>query len=446
MNEVRKQITLLLLLSGLAFLAVKSHQVAFFIGLSALVIGLFSTVLTRNRNGAAHLFTAFIVGSEIFYRMTDAGLPSEFGKYASILLLGTGWLVQKKKRTFPPYILSYFLLLIPGAIITFDAVGFTAARKLVAFNLSGPMLIVVAFIYFYKRPFGDDDLKNLSRFFVYGVVLMAAYVYMHVGDYARISYNLGSNASSSGGFAATQVAPMFAAGILVLLVNLFQKRVLFGSVIVDVALMSAFMVQILFTFSRGGLFSAILALGLALIISRSLSFKRLLVTFVLPSVIFLFAFQFVDQTTGGNIYKRYLNQDEYGNKIKADYTTGRENILKTDLEIFGDNILLGVGAGMATEIRRQRLGIQLSSHDEYSRAVAEHGLLGLFALIILILLPLKYYFELSSNKKKFLFLAFMLFGASMMAHGAMRMALMSFFYGLAFVAFRFDKSTAPRVT
>ena len=68
---------------------------------------------------------------------------------------------------------------------------------------------------------------------------------------------------------------------------------------------------------------------------------------------------------------------------KVSDTTGREDIARADLEVWFDNPVLGVGPGVAKEYRAATFGRAAAAHTEFTRLLAEHGILGLVALIIL---------------------------------------------------------------
>ena len=64
-------------------------------------------------------------------------------------------------------------------------------------------------------------------------------------------------------------------------------------------------------------------------------------------------------------------------------TTGRLGAATTDLQVFSENPILGVGVGRSIEFHDTIEGISLAAHTEYTRLLAEHGLFGLLAIIII---------------------------------------------------------------
>ncbi|GAL82686.1 oligosaccharide repeat unit polymerase Wzy [Algibacter lectus] len=59
-----------------------------------------------------------------------------------------------------------------------------------------------------------------------------------------------------------------------------------------------------------------------------------------------------------------------------------------EFEEFRNNPFFGIGVGRAKEIRFQKTGIHAASHNEVSRIIAEHGMFGVFAFLILLLAPI----------------------------------------------------------
>jgi O-antigen ligase len=141
--------------------------------------------------------------------------------------------------------------------------------------------------------------------------------------------------------------------------------------------------------------------------------------------------------TGGLINKRYANQDAAG-RTKENQFTGREEVARSELNMFLDNPILGVGVGKGVEVRQEDTGNSVASHDEITRMLAEHGSLGAIGLLILFFTPLFLYFDNKFNMYLLCFLAFWFFTIN---HAAMRIAAPAFVYSLALLHVYFDKST-----
>jgi hypothetical protein len=80
-------------------------------------------------------------------------------------------------------------------------------------------------------------------------------------------------------------------------------------------------------------------------------------------------------------------------------------------------------------------GAYKAAHTEYSRLLAEHGLLGLMALLLLGLMFLQAFRRAPTPYAKGLTLAFMVWALAEMCHAAMRIAAISFLFALPFAQF-----------
>ncbi len=141
--------------------------------------------------------------------------------------------------------------------------------------------------------------------------------------------------------------------------------------------------------------------------------------------------------TLGMIDKRYENQDAAG-RTKDDVSTGRVDIFNDELEAFYENPVTGIGVGKAKEYRFEKSGIVAASHNEISRMISEHGMFGIIALVILIITPLA--FRLNNTSNVYLF-SFVIFWFLTINHSAMRIAAPAFIYGLSLITITREKKT-----
>src|SRR5690606_12199541 len=103
-----------------------------------------------------------------------------------------------------------------------------------------------------------------------------------------------------------------------------------------------------------------------------------------------FVWAYISVQTGGMIDKRYANQNASGVE-KESVLTGRETLMETEFQMFLDNPIFGVGVGKNREERIEMTGIVAASHSEVTRLLAEHGMLGVMALALLVCVPLYNY-------------------------------------------------------
>jgi O-antigen ligase len=185
------------------------------------------------------------------------------------------------------------------------------------------------------------------------------------------------------------------------------------------------------TFSRGGMITGFLMIVLLLVF---LYFKsnfggRVKLNYIIVLVVFalLATWTYTSFQTGGLINKRYSNQDAAG-RVKQSQFTGREDVAQNEIDTFLKNPIFGVGVGKGVEVRENETGIFVLSHDEITRMLAEHGSLGIVALLILFFTPLVLYLE---NKFNMFLLCFVAFWFLTINHAAMRTAAPAFVYSLS---------------
>ena len=156
--------------------------------------------------------------------------------------------------------------------------------------------------------------------------------------------------------------------------------------------------------------------------------KGKLIVISIASVLFsLGVWMYSSYQTKGLIERRYANEDARGRE-KEDRLGGRETIAKTELQMFLDNPIFGIGVGKNKEYRKELTGIEAASHNEITRLLAEHGSLGLLAFLILFATPLL----LSIDNRQHLYLfSFFAFWLLTINHAAMRIAAPAFVYALS---------------
>ena len=112
-----------------------------------------------------------------------------------------------------------------------------------------------------------------------------------------------------------------------------------------------------------------------------------------------------------------------------------------EFESFIEHPFLGIGVGRAKEVRFQKTGIHAASHNEVSRIIAEHGLFGILAFLVLVLAPL---FLRLGNKSNVFFYSFYLFWLLTINHSAMRIAAPAFIYALSLLDIVNEKNPVHR--
>jgi O-antigen ligase len=177
-------------------------------------------------------------------------------------------------------------------------------------------------------------------------------------------------------------------------------------------------------------------------------------TIIIVAIVFSVVWITLDNFTGGKLIGRYektLNKrqttldDEVENLDEESFSvdkvslSGREVIIESDIRIFLDNPILGIGVGMSSKEREKYIGFSAPPHTEVTRVLAEHGMFGVVALILYFFAPLKRFFEDISIGSKMFLLGFVIFSIITSFHSATRIAITVFPYALGFIIYNPSK-------
>lgn len=414
---------------GLAIFAVPFLSKVY--NISIVVVGLSFLIKNKNRNNEAILASAYLVSAEVVLRMTEGNLLSEFVKYAVMGFMIIGMFYKGFSKNAIP-IWFYLLLLVPGIILsTFTISLETNLRKAIIFNIIGPVCLAVCSIYCYQRKLNQKQMDNILLVMTMPIVTTVTYMFLHNPNVRDVITGTSSNFTTSGGYGPNQVSTILGLGIFLFLVRtIFYSRNTF-LLLLNGLLLCFVTFRGIVTFSRGGIMTGgimiFLLIGKLALISNSKGRAKLLVIIGFAIVALTGVWTYSSYQTGGMIDKRYANEDPRGRE-KESKLSGRETLIETELQMFLDNPILGIGVGKNREYREEVTGISAASHNEISRMLAEHGTLGIFALLILLLTPTL----LAFNNRQHLYLfPFVIFWLLTINHAAMRLAAPAFIYALS---------------
>ncbi|MGL2966826.1 O-antigen ligase family protein [Flavobacterium sp. XGLA_31] len=410
-------------------------------GYLILLLSVYYVLKTRNRNNDVLLVSAYIVGSEVFLRMTGGVILYEFSKYGVMLFLTIGMFYSGFSKNSVPFWV-YMLLLIPGVFVATETLNLQSdLRTSIAFNISGPVCLGIASIYCYNRKISFQQVNNILLALGLPIISTTVYLILYTPELKDILTGTGSNGETSGGFGPNQVATVLGIGMFI-----FFSRLIFSSkskliFILNVIIAFNISYRGLVTFSRGGMITGFVMIVLLLFFlytnSSAKGRYKLNLLFVFMSIVFCFVWIYTSMQTGGLIDKRYANQDALG-RAKESKFTGREEILENEINSFLDHPILGIGVAKGLEIRYEQTGAIVTSHNEISRTIAEHGALGIMALMIVFFTPLFLYLD---NKQHVYMFCFLLFWLLTINHAAMRIAAPAFVYSLSLLKVTFDRDS-----
>ena len=410
--------------------------------ITIILVGFRYVILRKNANNEALYVAAYIVGAEVFLRMTQGNFFEQYAKYGVIGVLIIGMMYRGFSRNSILYWI-FGLLLMPGVILSFFTLNFeTDIRKAITFNIIGPITLTVSAIYCYQRKISFEQIKKIIDMLAYPLMATLVYMYLYTPSVKDVVTNTESNFETSGGFGPNQVSTILGLGIFVF----FVKIVLSSKTTLIRNINILFFVIITFrgivTFSRGGVITGfvmiIIVVVLLLLYTRSYVKSKIVMLVVFGVIALAGIWAYSSIQTGGLIDKRYANQDARGRE-KASKLTGRERLIESEFNMFLDNPVFGIGVGKNKEYRLETTGVDAASHNEITRMLAEHGMFGLFGLIILLVTPMALYLN---NKQNIFVFSFVVFWILTINHAAMRLAAPAFIYALSLLKVQFVDETA----
>jgi hypothetical protein len=420
-----------------AIVALVIFAVPFLSKIYALVIPIvgFSLIAkNKNKNNEVLYVAAYLVGVEVFLRMTGGNFNNEYIKVSVIFFMLVGMLYSN--FSINAFVYAFFLiLLIPGIYLTSTVAHFdTDIKKAIVFNVSGPVCLAIAAIYMFKRKILFSDLQHILVSIGLPIITTATYLFLYNPSVKDVVTGTQSNFETSGGFGPNQVSTILGLGMFIF----FSQLVLFSKSKKEMLLNGFLLVFVSYraivTFSRGGVITGALMIVCLLFLiyyfSNVKGKTKVGLVLLLTGVTALGIWTYTSLQTSGLIEKRYANKDARGRE-KKDRLGGREAIMGGDYKLFIDNPIMGVGAGIGKELRKENLGHEAAAHNEITRLLAEHGLFGIFGLLILLLTPLLLYIN---NRQHLYFLSFYVFWLLTINHAAMRIAAPAFVYALALLS------------
>lgn len=405
-------------------------------------VGFITILATKNKNQEAVLWSAYVVGSEVLFRMSKGLLFYEFPKYMVFIFLFTGLIVEKKRHNISPIYIIYILLLLIG--ISFTDIPYPESiRTNVVFNLSGPILLGMCALYMYQRKIQMDTVFEILRYMAFPIISMVIYIYFKVPDLRSIVFGGVSSRVASGGYGPNQVSTILGLGMFAFATLLIMRKRFSGFLILDFIILLYVSYRALITLSRGGLITALIAItamSFFYFLSRKNSIFHFFKYVVVVGVLTVPLFIYTSELTNGMLINRYTNKNAKG-IAKTDMSAGRIEVASNELDGFYNNPFFGIGVGTGKFKRIDELGYKIASHNEVSRLLGEHGMIGLFIIFLLITVPLIKMNKEPLRNRAFLS-AFLIFWFLTINHSAMRLAMPAFVYGLAVMSITNKKEIA----
>ena len=291
----------------------------------------------------------------------------ELGKYSVVAVLLVA-LVRMRPRRNRVVALLYLGLLLPSALLTFTAQDLGIARQLLSFNLSGPLSLTLCVLFCSNTRLLEIDIRPMFLTMLGPLAGIATLGVRSLATHSNVEFVNASNYIAAGEFGANQVSAALGLGVLLALLVILDRRTSNVLRIPLGVIALAFAVQSAITFSRSGLalaFASMLAAAFYMVRDRRVRITLVLVSTVVFAIGKYVVVPRLDDFTNGKFGERY-------SEFESD---GRTKLASYDWAVFADHPLMGVGPGMAN-VLRQEMGHSGAAHTEYTRLLAEHGILG----------------------------------------------------------------------
>jgi len=307
-------------------------------------------------------YLPYLIYTEIYVRGNALFVFNLYAEYVllasfALLVLKQGTLVTLRSRSF--VFISLYALIELIDVTRTNEPDFARVNVVNSFSLalvsfwSASNIISTASLNIF--------LKNLKIAAIYltGVVL-AAHLFGH------INYGAFSSFESTNGLAPVQISGYLGTGSILFFLSIFndQER---KDLPLNVAMFIICTSIVILSFSRGGLyFIAIIAFLFFLFNYKKASNYGLLLL-VIPIGIGIY--YYVIAATGGAIIERYQQEG----------SSGRDILIEIGFKIFLSDPIAGIGTGNFSKeiVTRGLYNVESGAHNEFVRAAAEHGVLGI---------------------------------------------------------------------
>jgi len=370
---------------------------------------------------------AYLTGAEVLWRVTRVSgyvVFWEFAKYLIVAVFVVGLIVRNRfaiRNQLLPVL--YFALLLPSAVIPLLESSLSVAREDISFNLSCPLALAISVLFFGQLDRERLDTRRLLLAMI-GPALSLAAITLHQTIVSEVDFSqYQSIKATSGYFGANQVSATLALAALGALMVMLEERASKGLRVLMFAVMMFLLIQSAMTFSRGGLYTfaggAIVAF-LCLVTDPQKRLRLLFVGVVVVALAYYVVVPALDRFTDGALLARFADTG----------TTGRDDLVESDLSIWKEHPWLGVGPGQSVYHRDVSI-VSAVGHTEFTRMLAEHGAFGLGSLVVLGIMALRAARRRVGPADKALALGGLAWSFLFMATTGMRMVAPAFMVGVS---------------
>lgn len=320
--------------------------------------------------------TVYAGSCDVFWRSASARGPWEGAKYALVFgfaCLAIRFLHRPRNGGLT---IGFLLLLVPGSVVGMAAIGVLGAREYLAANLAGLVALALGALVCTNLRISAAEARGIYLVALSPAVSIAGIATMATATSSDLGFGTESNFAAAGGFGPVQVSSVLCFGALLCILLMLQRSAPWRTRILALITGTWLVGQAVLTFSRGGVFSLVLAVAAIGLVALTQSGQRgrTVIAVGLLVVVALQILSWAGTFTDGASEDRFASTD----------STNRTTLARADLELFFEDPILGVGVGQAKYQRD--FPVQAAPHTEYSRLLAEHGIFGVGVLVMLALL------------------------------------------------------------
>lgn len=402
----------------------------------ATVAGSLWIALSANQREHLAGAAAYVMGAEVLWRMGHAEIFWETGKYAVVVLLLIGLARFPRSRS-GELALGYFVLLVPGIFVA--AWGVTDAgtlRNAVSFNLSDSLCLAVSAYFFRQVLLSNERLSQLALLALGPVIAMVTRAIIATGTSTDLVFTRESNVTTSAGFGPNQVASVLGLGAVFCFLLLSTQpglRARIRAVLLLVLLVCT--AQSAMTFSRGGLYAETLAMlaGSLCLVAQGQYLRRVLIAVVVVGAASIMVAPQLNRFTDGALLARFQERN----------VTHRGDIAQLDFGAWQANPWLGQGVGQGGFARSLDGFTSVAPHNLWTRLLAEHGVFGLGALLLLVAMMCGAFLRARGTAERAVVATLLVWSTSFFTINASRIAAPSFLIGLACAPLCLDRDDRP---
>jgi O-antigen ligase len=336
----------------------------------------------------------FIVYTEPYMRGYVRTVPYLSLQYLYLGIFGVLFLKHIKDKK--PHSTSFILLVLFGLIEVVNGLFPNDAREMRPILVQSLSLVVVVTWASFNTLSPSQILKLLTQLKVAAIYLTGIVLVAHLRG--GISYNTESNFGSSNGMAPVQLSGYLGLGSILFMFSFLNPQEAKYRLLNLILFITCCTVMVL-TFSRGGLYFLGIVMAFYLYFNKANMASYFKLILFVP-VAFLIYYMVTEQTDGA-IVKRYNKKG----------SSNRDVLVEAGIKLFLDEPILGVGtSNFNQEIVKRKYFFQSSTaHNEFIRAMAEHGIFGLVLYWGFFIVLIKNILQRTGAKKEFSFYFTLLF-------------------------------------